>query len=79
VPGRLRLCPDRVASSDPVDDVASPSCLFPGRDVSGRFAKALGGFRTTSLFTGDWDMWAKLAVRLGAAATNRVIGNRPQP
>jgi len=62
-------------ASDPVElSLRNPVC-FPGEMFRADYAKALGGFRTTSLFTGDWDMWAKLAVRYGAAATNRVIGN----
>ena len=30
-------------------------------------ARAIGGFRTASYFTGDWDMWFRLALKFGAA------------
>ena len=60
-------------------DVASVALfnpvLFPGELFRADYARALGGFRPTSLFTGDWDMWFKLALHYGAAGTNRVIGN----
>jgi hypothetical protein len=48
---------------------------FPAELFRADHAQALGGFRPTSLFTGDWDMWFKLAVQYGAAGTNRVVGN----
>ena len=60
-------------------DVASVALLnpvrFPGELLRGDYAQALGGFRPTSLFTGDWDMWFKLALNYGAAGTTRVVGN----
>lgn len=52
----------------------NPIC-FPAELFRVDYAKTLGGFPPRSLFTGDWDMWAKLAVHYGAAATNRVVGN----
>ena len=62
-------------AADPVQVALRNPVCFPAELFRADFAKALGGFRATSLFTGDWDMWAKLALRYGAAATNRVIGN----
>jgi glycosyltransferase involved in cell wall biosynthesis len=60
-------------------DVASVALLnpvrFPGELFRADYAQALGGFRPTSLFTGDWDMWFKLALHYGAAGTSRVVGN----
>jgi glycosyltransferase involved in cell wall biosynthesis len=54
--------------------LCNPVC-FPADLFRADYVKALGGFRPTSLFTGDWDMWVKLTLRHGAAGTNRVIGN----
>jgi glycosyltransferase involved in cell wall biosynthesis len=62
-------------ATDPVELALHDPVCFPGELFRADHAKALGGFRATSLFTGDWDMWAKLALHYGAAATNRVIGN----
>jgi glycosyltransferase involved in cell wall biosynthesis len=60
-------------------DVVSVALLnpvrFPGELFRADYTRALGGFRPTSLFTGDWDMWFKLALHYGAAGTNRVLGN----
>jgi hypothetical protein len=60
-------------------DVVSVALLnpvrFPGELFRADYTRALGGFRPTSLFTGDWDMWFKLALHYGAAGTNRVVGN----
>lgn len=52
----------------------NPIC-FPAELFRVDYAKTLGGFPPRSLFTGDWDMWAKLALHYGAAATTRVVGN----
>jgi glycosyltransferase involved in cell wall biosynthesis len=52
----------------------NPVC-FPAELFRADAVKAVGGFRATSTFSGDWDMWMKLALHYGAAATNRVIGN----
>lgn len=41
--------------------------LFPGQLFRVADAQALGGFRKNSFFTGDWDMWFRLALRFGAA------------
>jgi glycosyltransferase involved in cell wall biosynthesis len=54
--------------------IHNPVC-FPAELFRADYAKALGGFRPASLFTGDWDMWARLALHHGAAGTNRVIGS----
>ena len=60
-------------------DVISVALLnpvrFPGELFRADYARTLGGFRPTSLFTGDWDMWFKLALHCGAAGTSRVVGN----
>jgi len=48
---------------------------FPAELFRGDYVRALGGFRATSLYTGDWDMWLKLGVRYGAARTSRIVSN----
>jgi glycosyltransferase involved in cell wall biosynthesis len=62
-------------AADPVALAQHNPVCFPAELFRADYAKALGGFRPASLFTGDWDMWAKLALHHGAAATNRIIGN----
>ena len=44
-------------------------CLvfFPGNLFHVSSSQTLGGFRKESYFTGDWDMWFRLALRFGAA------------
>jgi glycosyltransferase involved in cell wall biosynthesis len=51
-----------VAEFADVCTVLFPGQLFPVADV-----RACGGFRRHSYFTGDWDMWFKLALRGGLA------------
>ncbi len=41
--------------------------MFPGQLFQIAAARELGGFRKASYFTGDWDMWFRLAVAHGAA------------
>jgi len=41
--------------------------LFPGQLFQIAAAYNIGGFRTASYFTGDWDMWFRLALKFGAA------------
>jgi len=43
--------------------------FFPGQLLRVEAARALGGFKTASYFTGDWDMWFRLALRFGASQT----------
>jgi len=43
--------------------------LFPGQLMRVEAARAIGRFRTASTFTGDWDMWFRLALRFGASQT----------
>jgi glycosyltransferase involved in cell wall biosynthesis len=46
---------------------------FPGQLFKVSTAKELGGFRESSCFCGDWEMWAKLIARGGAAETAIVV------
>jgi glycosyltransferase involved in cell wall biosynthesis len=47
--------------------------LFPGQLIRVANAHALGGFRTNSFFTGDWDMWFRLTLRFGTAQSAREV------
>jgi glycosyltransferase involved in cell wall biosynthesis len=49
--------------------------LFPGEIFRADYVKSLGGFLSTSQFTGDWDMWLKLTQDYGAAGVSRIVGN----
>jgi glycosyltransferase involved in cell wall biosynthesis len=51
-----------------------PVC-FPAQLFSVSAARRLGGFRPTSRYCADWEMWFKLALNYGAAGTNRVVAN----
>jgi glycosyltransferase involved in cell wall biosynthesis len=46
---------------------------FPGQLFRVSSAKSLGGFCVHSYYCGDWEMWAKLIARTGAAQTGEVI------
>jgi glycosyltransferase involved in cell wall biosynthesis len=41
--------------------------VFPGQLFSVAAARTVGGFRPHSYFTGDWDMWFRLALHFGGA------------
>jgi hypothetical protein len=60
-------------------DVAQAACQsplsFPGEIMRVACVKELGGFLTTSFFTGDWDMWFRLTFRCGAAGTDEIVGS----
>jgi glycosyltransferase involved in cell wall biosynthesis len=59
-------------------DVASAAdenvVCFPGQLLNVKAAQKVGGFRTTSHFCADWELWIKLALHSGAASTKRVVG-----
>lgn len=46
---------------------------FPGQLFKVSSAKSLGGFCVNSYYCGDWEMWAKLIARSGAAQTGEVV------
>jgi glycosyltransferase involved in cell wall biosynthesis len=48
---------------------------FAGQLFNVAAARSVGGFRASSHYTADWEMWFKLALNYGAAATNRVVAN----
>lgn len=48
---------------------------FPGQLFNVAAARSLGGFRASSQYAADWEMWFKLALHYGAAATNRIVAN----
>jgi glycosyltransferase involved in cell wall biosynthesis len=43
---------------------------FPGQLLDAALAREFGGFRETSLFSGDFELWAKLIARRGGAQTD---------
>jgi len=47
---------------------------FPGHLFDVGQARTAGGFRATSFFCGDWELWVKLAARSGAAQAGRPTG-----
>ncbi len=49
-----------------------PVC-FPAQLFNVDAARAVGGFRASSRYAADWEMWFKLAFNYRAAATNRVV------
>jgi hypothetical protein len=50
-------------------ELAQCPMFFPGQLLRVEAARSLGGFKTASYFTGDWDMWFRLALRFGASQT----------
>jgi hypothetical protein len=46
---------------------------FPGQLFNVAAVRRLGGFRETSFYCGDWEMWAKLIAVQGAAQTSGTI------
>jgi len=46
---------------------------FPGQLFQVAFAQALGGFRETSLWTGEWELWAKIIAHHGGAQTDSTV------
>jgi glycosyltransferase involved in cell wall biosynthesis len=76
------LCGDQVTPPAPVGpwpqnwrdlDLAAlaDECIvsFAGQLMHVQTARALGGFKTPCYFTGDWDMWFRMALRHGASQT----------
>jgi glycosyltransferase involved in cell wall biosynthesis len=47
---------------------------FPGQLFRVSSARRVGGFRTSSHYCGEWEMWAKLIARGGAAETSEYLG-----
>jgi glycosyltransferase involved in cell wall biosynthesis len=46
---------------------------FPGQLFRIENARAVGGFRETSLYCGDWEMWSKIIAYYGAAQTAATV------
>ncbi len=47
--------------------------LFPGNLFHVETARAIGGVRSNSFYTGDWDLWFRLALRGGAVRTAATV------
>ena len=57
-----------IDDSSYIDLLAQKSTLgFPGNLFNVKMVKDLGGFCKNSYFTGDWDMWFRLALNYGGA------------
>ncbi len=56
-----------------VDTLATTPFPFPGQLFRVDYARALGGFRESSQFCGDWEMWSNLIARYGAAQTSALV------
>jgi hypothetical protein len=61
----------RVELADTLDITPFP---FPGHIFKVDHARALGGFRETSQYCGDWEMWCNLIAHYGAAQTSVTVG-----
>lgn len=63
-----------LGSGDGLEELLEESTVgFAGHLISLDKAQKVGGFRKNSYFTGDWDMWLRLALRFGAVETGEVV------
>lgn len=60
-------CADHWREIDPVELAVGCFLLFPGQLFNVERARAVGGFRPNSYFTGDWDFWFRLVMNFGGA------------
>ncbi len=51
---------------------------FPGQLFRADEARAVGGFRATSQYCGDWEMWCDLIARSGGAQTRDLVAYQRQ-
>lgn len=56
------------------DVVYNSPLSFPGQLFRVAAARGLGGFRASSHYCGEWEMWAKLIARGGAAQSREFLG-----
>jgi hypothetical protein len=54
---------------DPIEFAECCFVMFPGNLFCIEGARSIGGVRPNSYYTGDWDLWFRLALRGGAAQT----------
>ena len=57
------------------DFAARNVVFFPGQLFSVEAARAVGGFRRTSFYCGDFEMWARLVHQFGAAQTSAMVAS----
>ncbi len=57
----------------PMEFAWSNPIVFAGQLMKVQSAIDVGGFRKTSQYCGDWEMWTKLALHSGVAATTRIV------
>lgn len=55
------------------DVLLKPPFSFPGQLFQTPLARSLGGFRETSLWTGEWELWTKLIAYHEGAQTGRRV------
>jgi hypothetical protein len=60
----------RVELTDCIENTPFP---YAGQLFRVDYARALGGFRATSQFAGDWEMWCQLLADYGAAQTSEWV------
>jgi hypothetical protein len=60
----------RVGLIDSIDNTPFP---YAGQLFRVDYGRAVGGFRATSQFAGDWEMWCRLMGRYGAAQTSVTV------
>ncbi len=58
-----------------LDFASSNAVMFPGQLIRVESARALGGFRPQSFYCGDYEMWAKLTARFGAAQASAKVAS----
>jgi len=76
---RVSVCPSRPVTGPwmkvGLTDVVYGSLFsFPGQLIRVSSARSLGGFRVSSYYCGEWELWAKLIARSGAAQTREFLG-----
>jgi glycosyltransferase involved in cell wall biosynthesis len=57
-----------------LQDIVFGPFPFPGHVFKVSAARELGGFRESSYYCGDWEMWARLIARGGGAQTAKLAG-----
>jgi glycosyltransferase involved in cell wall biosynthesis len=55
------------------DTLRTTPLPFPGHIFRVDHARQIGGFRESSQFCGDWEMWSQLIARYGAAQTRATV------
>jgi glycosyltransferase involved in cell wall biosynthesis len=63
-----------LGSGEGLNELMDESILgFPGHLICVAHAQSLGGFRKNSWYTGDWDMWFRLALKYGGVESTAAV------